>query len=228
MTTESIISIFAGCRLFAGLPLNELAALVESASLAAREYPRGAVLAFEEDPCSAIGVVLEGSVLIQRIYASGKVVVLETVRAGESFGEALLFADLGVYPATLVAPEATRVVFIAREEVLRWMGSSPLFLRNMLSSLSNRILLLNRRIKGLSLGSVRQRVANYILEEAARQKREQIELAWSRDELAGALGIPRPSLSRELVAMKANGWINFERKTITLLDRAAIETSLSD
>jgi CRP-like cAMP-binding protein len=226
MTTEPILTTLARCRLFAGLPAGELAALVDAARLAARDYPRGAVLAFEEDACTAIGIVMEGSVLIQRIYPSGKVVVLETVRPAESFGEALLFSDLGAYPATLVAPEAAKVVFIPREDVLDWLSRSPAFLRNMLNVLSNRILLLNRRIKGLSLGSVRQRVANYILEESARQGRQQIAVAWSRDELASALGIPRPSLSRELVALKAAGWIDFDRKTITLLDRPALESCL--
>lgn len=178
MANDSMDSALARCALFAGVSQDELVGLAQSARLAARDYPRGAVIAFEDDPCSAIGIVLEGSVLIQRIYPSGKVVVLETVRAVECFGEALLFSDRGLYPATLVCPEDTRVVFIPREDVLNWMGRSPVFLRNILRSLSNRILFLNRRIKGLSLGSVRQRVANYILEEAARQKRDQIGLAW--------------------------------------------------
>lgn len=228
MLGDPIISTLARCGLFAGLPAEQLAELVTAARLVARDYPRGAVIAFEEDACSAIGVVLAGSVHIQRIYPSGKVIVLETVRAAESFGEALLFAESGVYPATLIAPEDTRLVFISREDVLGWMARSPLFLRNMLRSLSNRILLLNRRIKGLSLGSVRQRVANYILEESARQKSQRITLAWSRDELAGALGIPRPSLSRELVALKADGWIDFDRKTITVRDQESLVGCLGE
>jgi CRP-like cAMP-binding protein len=225
---DPTLSALAKCGLLAGVMTEELAVLAASAHLAVRAYPRGAVIAFEEDACDAIGVVVDGSVHIQRIYPSGKVIVLETVRAGESFGEALLFTERGVYPATLIAPEDTLLVFIAREDVLAWMARSPLFLRNMLRSLSNRILLLNRRIKGLSLGSVRQRVANYILEESARQASPRIELAWSRDELAGALGIPRPSLSRELVAMKADGWIDFDRKTINVIERVALEGCLGE
>lgn len=228
MPADLLIATLARCGLFAGLAPDELTALVSSTHLALREYERGAVIAFEEDECDAIGVVLRGSVHIQRIYPSGKVVVLETVRAAESFGEALLFAERGVYPATLIAPEDTRVAFISRADALDWMRRSPVFLSNVLRSLSNRILLLNRRIKGLSLGSVRQRVANYLLEEAAQQHSPRLTLAWSRDELAWALGIPRPSLSRELVAMKAQGWIDFDRRTITLLDHAALESCLAE
>lgn len=228
MPPDPLTLFLARCSLFAGLTAADLSSLLAGAPLTARGYQRGEVIAFEDDPCDAIGVVLSGSVHIQRIYPSGKVVVLETVREAESFGEALLFADSGAYPATLIAHDDTRLVFISRADALEWMRRSPVFLSNVLRSLSNRILLLNRRIKGLSLGSVRQRVANYILEEAAKQKSTRLTLAWSRDELASALGIPRPSLSRELAAMKTEGWIDFDRRTITVIDPPALAASLGE
>jgi CRP-like cAMP-binding protein len=45
----------------------------------------------------------------------------------------------------------------------------------------------------------------------------------SRREMAEQFGIPRPSLSRELVSMKKDGLIDFDRQTITILDMEALE-----
>jgi CRP/FNR family transcriptional regulator, dissimilatory nitrate respiration regulator len=191
-----------------------------------RDFERDQVIAFEEDACSAIGIVAAGTVHIQRIYPSGKSITLETLRAGGSFGEALLFSQPGVYPATLIASEPTRLLFLDKAGVLEMLSASPVFLNNFLQILSNRILLLNRKIKSLSLGSVRQKVANFLLEEMARQKSPHLLLDSARHELAAALGIPRPSLSRELIAMKEEGWIDFERSEIHIRQPHKLEESL--
>ena len=229
MTDSNLLrNTLARCPLFAGLPPADLDALAGTAHLRQRSYSRGEVIAFEEDPCDALGIVLAGEVNIQRIYPSGKVIVLETVRTAEIFGEALLFSDQGAYPATLIAADDARLAFIPRATIFDWMGRSSDFRANMLRSLSNRILLLNRRIKELSLGSVRKRVANYILSESDRQQSDRFSLAWSRDELAAALGIPRPSLSRELAALKAAGWIDYDRKTISIRARAELTAALEE
>ena len=219
---ETHYTTLAKTPLFSGLTPEALRGLLDASQLIVRGYAKDQVIAFEEDPCGAIGVVARGSVHIQRIYPSGKSITIETIRAGDSFGEALIFADQGSYPATLIAPEETRVVFITREEVQRLLGQSPRFLENFLRMLSNRILLLNRRIKGLSYTSVRQKVANYLLEEYQRQGKSPLVLPWARHELADALGIPRPSLSREMIAMKDAGWIDFSRREVAILDVDAL------
>ncbi len=93
-------------------------------------------------------------------------------------------------------------------------------------TLSERILLLNGKIKSLSYTTVRQKVAHYLLEEYRRQKSTQITLTSARHELADFLAIPRPSLSRELIAMKNEGWIDFDRKTVTIHNVQALEKAL--
>ncbi len=212
--------------LFASLTLQEQQEAAGQIRLSTRTYARGQVVGFEEDPCEAVGIVASGSIHIQRIFPSGKLITIETFQAGDSFGEALVFSDRGTYPATLVAREDTQVLFVPREEVVRLCTRYPRFLENFMRTLSNRILLLNARIKNLSFATVRQKVANHLLEEQRRQGTSSLVLTRSRTELADLLGIPRPSLSRELSAMQSDGWIDFDRRAITILDQAAIEQAL--
>jgi CRP-like cAMP-binding protein len=73
---------------------------------------------------------------------------------------------------------------------------------------------------------VRQKVAHYILEQYRHQRAATLQLHVSRGEMADELGIPQPSLSRELMAMRQEGWLDFERRTIRLHDLDALERSL--
>lgn len=214
------------CALFANLTPTELDEIGTRSGFNIRAYPREAVVAFEEDECSALGIVAVGNIHIQRIFPSGKLLTLETFRAGDSFGEALVFSDSGVYPATLIAKEDTTVLYIARAEIVQLCTRYPTFLANFMRTLSNRILLLNSKIKSLSYGTVRQKVAHFILEEHRRQNSDLLLLISDRQELADSLGIPRPSLSRELIALKAAGWIDFNRRTIKIIDNSALEQAL--
>lgn len=215
---ETLLPVLTTCPLFRGIPAADLQKLLAQAHLALRDYAKDEVVGFEEDDCDAIGILAAGCIHIQRLYASGKSITIETLNAGDSFGEALVFADNGAYPATLIAAEDSRVIFLSKDDVLRLLSASPIFLRNFLRMLSNRILHLNRKIKGLSYSTVRQKVANYLLEEYQRQKSCRLKLPLARHELADALGIPRPSLSRELISLKDEGWIDFTRREINILD----------
>lgn len=223
---DLLLKTLSSCPLFSQLTPGELQAIARQLHSQTRAFSEGEIVAFEDDECSSLGIVVNGSMHIQRIYESGKLITIETFHAGDSFGEALVFSGEGRYPATLTAKEDTTVLFLQREEIIRLCEQYPRFLQTFLRTLSDRILLLNRKIKSLSYQSVRQKVAHYILEAQRSQKSDLVQVSGARHELADSLGIPRPSLSRELIAMKELGWIDFDRKTIRVLDRAALEQSL--
>lgn len=224
---EFVEQTLSNCALFRGLTETELQEIRHQAQVTVRSYARDEVVAFEEDPCTALGVLASGSIHIQRIFPSGKLITIETFGPGDSFGEALIFSNHSTYPATLVARENTSVLYLSKELIVSLCSRYPRFLETFIRTLSNRILLLNRKIKNLSFGSVRQKVANYILEEHHRQKTDTITLASNRNELADFLGIPRPSLSRELIAMKEEGWIDFDRRTIQIHSKKQLEAALT-
>jgi CRP/FNR family transcriptional regulator, dissimilatory nitrate respiration regulator len=223
---DSISHTLSTCALFSGLSLDQLQEISKQYHFSTHRYDRGQVVAFEEDPCVAIGIVVSGSIHIQRIFPSGKLITIETFSSGDSFGEALVFSDSSAYPATLIAREDTSVLYILRADVIQLCTQHARFLENFVRGISNRILLLNGKIKNLSFATVRQKVTNFLLEEYRRQGQAALTLNSTRQELADALGIPRPSLSREMVAMQAEGLITFSRREITLLNPQKLEQLL--
>ena len=99
-------------------------------------------------------------------------------------------------------------------------------LENFISLLSNKVFILNSKIKSISFKSVRQKVIGYILNEVKEQKSNSIMLKNTKEEIAALLAIPRPSLSRELINLRNLGYIKFDRKKITVLDIESLEEEL--
>ena len=99
-------------------------------------------------------------------------------------------------------------------------------MENFISLLSDKVFILNSKIKSISFKSLRQKVINYILNEIKDQKSNSIILNNTKEEIASLLGIPRPSLSRELISLRDLGYIEFDRKIIRVLDVESLEEEL--
>ena len=61
-------------------------------------------------------------------------------------------------------------------------------------------------------------ICEFLLSEYKKQNSLEIKLNMTKQALADRFGVQRPSLSRELIKMKNENIINFDRKTITILD----------
>ena len=219
---------FNNCKLFAGMSTEELDTCMAKISLRAKQYSRGEIIAFEGDVCTSLGIIVDGEISIQQLLPSGKKILIDTLCSGDNFGEVVIFSDQKTYPASVEASAPSQIVFITRENVLRFCMLSTTFLNNFVGSLSDKVLMLNRKVKSLSFQSPRQKAINFILENYREQKTLLLHCRESRKEMAEKLGLPRPSLSRELIKMKEFGWIDFDRSTIKILDLERLEDGLTE
>lgn len=95
-------------------------------------------------------------------------------------------------------------------------------MENFLGLLSDRLLMLNKKVKMLSLENIRQKIGYFLMEEYKKQKSNIIKVSLSRKEMAEYMGIPRPSLSRELSKMREEEIINFDREVIIIKDMSTL------
>lgn len=181
-----------------------------------KDYSKGEVIAIENSNCSKIGILLDGNVEVQKIYASGKIVTISKLSSGNIFGEVIIFSNKNTYPATIVSSNNSTIIFISKENILNLCSISSIFLNNFMTLLSNKILMLNRKVKSMSYQTLRQKICSYIVYQYKFQKRLTIKLDITKKEMADQLGIPRPSLSRELINMKHENLIDMGKNTITI------------
>lgn len=223
---KKIIEILHKCILFKGFTEQDIEQSLKTSKFLKKEYKKAEIVAIEGDNCSNIGIVLSGSIEIQRIYESGRVVVMERLNEGNIFGEVIIFSDYSKYPATIMATEKSEIMYISKENILALCKDNICFLNNFMGLLSKKILMLNKKIKSMSYKTIAQKISNYIIEEHRKQKAMNIKLNHTKKEIADMMGIPRPSLSRELINLREKGLIDFHKDEIKILDIDALEEIL--
>lgn len=197
---------------------EDLSALFQADKYHIEYYYKNAVIHFQDEKCASLDVVLHGSVMIQSIDTSGDMLALCDFKAGDSIGENLLFSHNNIYPMTMIAKYDTNIIHIKKDFVLSLCQNNSDFLKNFLQSVSDKTLILAGKIKVLSMKTIRQCIAEFLLCEYHMQKNLTIQLNTSKKELAEKLGIQRPSLSRELKKMRDENLIDFDVKSITIRD----------
>lgn len=225
---KEIVGKLQGNEFFNNLTNEEIEKLISNIGYSVKTYKKGEVIANEEDDCNSLGFVLEGTIEIQRIYLSGKQITLKRLNNGDVFGEALIFSKKSKYPSTVISFSDSTILYISKADILKMCTSNERVLGNFMSALSNKIFALNSKIKSIAFKSIKHKVINYILEQAKNQKSETITLKESKEEIASSLGIPRPSLSRELMNLRDLNYIEFNRNIIKILNIEELEEELFD
>lgn len=192
------------------------------------KYSKNDIIALEKSPCNKIGLILDGNVDIKRILTSNKVVHLSSFSRGCLFGEIIAFSDEKLYPATVISSSESEIMFIDKDDFIHFCTNHPDFLKLFLNDLTNKIITLNKSITGLSFSSIKQKICNFLIQESNTQGSNFIKLNMTKQKLSEYLGVPRPSLSRELINMKDLGLIDYTRDIIKILDKEALESILMD
>lgn len=182
-----------------------------------REYSSNYTIEIEGDISLYLGIILQGRVFVKAYSLSGKDFIISTLDPGMVFGDVLLFGTRSnVYPGNIITSGKTVIAVLPNDQVRDLILTSPNFSTNYLSLLSDKVYSLNHKSKLLSQDSVRDKILFYLHQEMRHQKTNKIQLNMSKEELANNLYMQRPSLSRELIKMREEGILEFDRWTITL------------
>ena len=182
------------------------------------EFPDKFTIATEGDISNNIGIVLEGKIYVKAYSIAGKNFTLNTIRPGHIFGDVLIYGKSSKqYPGALITRGRTKVAFIPNKDFEQYLFNDNDLLQNFLGLLSEKAYEMNLKSKLLSQDSIRDKILFWLQQQKIEQWSNEIHLNMTKEELANLLFIQRPSLSRELIKMRDEGLIDFDRKTITIL-----------
>lgn len=223
--------VLAKSSLFSGLERSVYQKFCAGAKY--RSFAKGELIAAQGDTCGNIGVIHTGQIGMQKYTSSGEFSTIALLGPGDFFGEDLIFGSSAVYTFTLEAMSLCDVIFLGKDILCALMEDSPVILNNFLKILSDRINLQNRRIALLSQRTLRHKIAYYLMELKKeqcgdRQGEDLIELPVSKEVVAKLLAMPRPSFSRELIAMEKDQLINVNGRFIRLLDTKTMEEDIAE
>lgn len=220
---NNISAILKTNTLFKDMDSKYITELLSCIHYQVQSFKKGFLIASEGDRCSCLGFVLKGRIDVYKPNASGSTVLVNSLKPGDSFGDALVFSDTREYPSAIIAAKDSSVLLISSADILGLCEKDSIFLKNLIRSLSNRILHLNRKVKMLSHRTIRQKLSSYLLEESRKQKSLALKCRHTRFEIADLIGTTRPSVSRELSKMEKLGIIRTKQRDISILSSSMLE-----
>lgn len=178
------------------------------------------------DPCNGFHVVIYGQVKLGFTSPQGIEKVVEIIRPGQSFGEALMFLDKP-YIVFAQALADSMLLHVAKQTVFEQLDRHPGFARRMLSGLSRRLHGLVRDVEAYTLRSGAERVIGYLLgdvpdDAAASGAPVEVNLTPGKSVIASRLNMTPEHFSRILHDLAANGLVEVNGRTIRVLDLARL------
>jgi CRP-like cAMP-binding protein len=223
MRLEKYIDVLSSAELFKGLSTEEIRNLFKSLNYTIGHYAKEDTLFIEDEVCKNLSFILEGVIEIQKIDSNGKVLTVAKFEAGEVFGELLIFSDNNKFPMTVISKTNSTILHVDRDSVIRLCQAETRFLYAYLRMISGKAFMLNKKLKEVTLKTIREQIIEFILNQAKLQKSENVKIDMTKKDWADKIGVQRPSLSRELIKMKEEGLIDFNKNDIMILDREALE-----
>lgn len=220
------LDILKKCAFLRMKTVEEIASLFEQISFTIKAFGKNEMIVSEGEPADYLGILLSGVIELQKIYPSGKNVTVARFGQSETFGEAVLFSSARIFPVTVMSVEASKVMLIQREEMLKLFAFDADILSFFMQTMSDRVHILTQKIELLSLTTLRQKVAHFLIKESKKQKSNEFSFPFSVRVWAEHLSVPRPSLSRELAYMKDNGWLEVDGNHFKIRQPEALENLL--
>ncbi len=171
------------------------------------------VIYHEGDICENIGIIISGKIDIVSYSFEGKELLLNSLKAGDIFGNNLLFSSEPIYRGDVVAKEKCVIAFIRKDNLEYLLQNNKEFLNLYLKAQSDKAKALTARIQLLSLVNAEERLFYF-----ASRNNNVIEFK-NVTTLAATIGVQRETLSRLLTSLIKRHLIKKEKGKITVLKK---------
>lgn len=218
-TVEALLK----CPLFAGMSALETEMALAGVSCKLVNYAPHDIYALSGMSCRHADIIVSGVLICRMSSLSGKLVEVSRLRAGNLIAPAFLFSKDKALPVSVETEGAVTVLRMATAAFEELLRNNWQLTKNFINVLSNINVFLTRRLRVLSLFTVREKVAWMLREMASEQHSNTITLNRSRQQIADSFGIQKFSLLRVLSDFQKEGAIKVEERQITILDRSKMK-----
>lgn len=184
-------------------------------------FQKGDIVAFEDENIKHIGILLSGTVDMIKEDLWGNKTMLVRMRKDELFGETFACGEDNLSVVTFMVSEDAKILFIPFDRVMHSCTMACVFhhrlIENMVHIIANKNRDLMRKVEVVSKRSIREKLLTYLSIQAQAQESRYFEIPLGRVELAEYLCVDRSALTRELVKMKDDGLIDYDKNCFRIL-----------
>ena len=215
---ESIFVTLQKCTVFEGFTPEEIRGALTLVNYRMVELAARETYVLAGMPCRYADIIVKGEMIARMSGLSGKQAQID--RLGESMliAPAYIFAHNNEMPVSVETSKKTTLLRMRPSELKLLIDTDERIRWNFIQHLSRIDIFLSQKMRMLSLFSVKEKVAQYLIKMATEQQSRTIRLDVSRQEMADIFGIQKFSLLRCLSEFEEKGAIRIEGKTITILN----------
>ena len=177
---EHHLPLIGRSPLFANIDAADLAPMLQCLGARKRTFPKGSYLFRVGDRTTAMGIMLEGSVRLEKEDYWGNRSILASFGPGQSFAEVYACEPDLAFDINVVAAEDATVLFLDIGRVTTMCPSSCAFharlIRNLLGIVAKRTHALTRKIEHTTKRTTRAKLLSYLSDQAEVQNAYQMLL----------------------------------------------------
>lgn len=228
---NSLLPLLKKCSLFKNKSMDEIEHLLSSINYKVETFSENEIVFSPLQTADRMGIILSGTVDIQKLFPAGKVVIIERKKSPDLIAEPSIFSSYQYYPSTAVVYKSCKILFIHKTELQKLFTLDMDFMLNFLESVSNSTLILKHKIGILSLDSIQEKIAGFLVhyrkQNCEANGSDIITLPFSKKAWAEYMNVSRTSLSRELRKLETEGIISFDKRVIKIKSWDRLERILS-
>jgi CRP-like cAMP-binding protein len=178
----------------------------------------GEALFHHGQPATRFFFVRHGQIKLYRVSPDGHEKIIEIIRAGQTFAEAVMFMGAEMrYPVSAAAISDAELYAFDQQSFLKVLRESEEVSFGMLAAMSRRLHMLVNQIESLTLQNATYRLVMYLLELAPRNAQAaDVQLTTPKSAIASRLAIQPETFSRLLAKLREQALVEVHGPHIIL------------
>ena len=220
------IDTLLGSEIFSGFTPADMQHVFELSRARVVEFRKDEAVYRYGDAVREMGVVLEGTIIVEANNAEGEKTNLNILMQGDEFGVYLVVSGARRSPMSVYAASRSKVMYFDIERMSQLQNKDRVIWKmmdNLLHSFADKLVDHYRRLHIYGQKRVRSRVRMYLM--SLEREDDVVVLPLNRTDWAAYLGVDRTALARELSRMRDEGLIGIDKRRIRLLNTAFFEAA---
>lgn len=213
--------ILQDCSLFQGLSEKQISSVLKCVKVKTANFAKDEYILHAGESTDFIGLILSGSAFMIQEDLWGNRNIIAPLNSGDFFAEIFAAKPGAILNTSVVASENCNIYSLNIDRLLRVCPNScdhhHRIVRNLVTVLANKTLLLNDKITHISKRKTRDKLLSYLSSEAIRQGSPSFTIPYNRQQLADYLCVERAAMCSELSKLQEEGILKTNHSHFELL-----------
>lgn len=213
-------------KIFKNIEENEVDLLLKCINNYRKTFKKGEIILREGEKTEYMGIVITGSVVVERADLWGNNTVLGVISPGGIFAETYSILNDEPLMINVYANEKSEILFLRTNEIFKTCEKSCNFhdqlILNLIRIASFKNLNLSRKILHTGPKTIRGKLLSFFSEWVKKENSLSFSIPYDRQQLADYLSVDRSAMSNELSKMQKEGILEFKKNKFKIIDENII------